>query len=170
VEVETPQITILDIEEMKYSDGAIREYTKEEADDAQEAIDAEESERVKKACMPPAEKDPELVKFMEYVWGDGFVLSSVAYQLNVVCGNPQVVPSLNQWDIPKGIEKGLEIPMMVYRLMMVEDYLKGIWPVLKVLMGSNIGNAVWTANVAVTVALFDVAKLLPLIPLAENIE
>jgi len=57
----------------------------------------------------------------------------------------------------------MEIPVMVHARMMDPDYIASIWPSLKIVMGSNIGNLQWTANVATSITLFNVINLLPVI-------
>lgn len=113
----------------------------------------------------PAE-DIELVKLMEYLDGDGFAYSSVAFQLRTICGNPQVIPTMSQWQIPPA----LDVTRLVYDILMSPGYIESIWPILKILLGTNIGNSVWTGNIAITLALFDALKLFPLANLAEGMK
>jgi hypothetical protein len=113
---------------------------------------------------PPAE-DIELIKFMEYLDGDNFAYSSVAFQLRAICGNPQVIPVMSQWQIPPA----LDVTRLVYDILLSPGYIESIWPVLKILLGTNIGNSVWTGNIATTLAVFDAMKLFPLANATEKL-
>ena len=50
---------------------------------------------------------------------------------------------------------------MVFTLLRKEGYLEGLWPSLKIIMSSNIGNDSWCAGIATTIAFFDTIRVLP---------
>ena len=106
----------------------------------------------------PAE-DRELTALKKYIFEDGFVVSTVAFHIVTLCSQPLVTPSTTTWDF---VDRAM-VPEMVFALLNQPGYLEGIWPSLKVVMGSNIGNAAWTAGISTTIAFFDVIRTLPAI-------
>ena len=115
-------------------------------------------QRLNKALTAPAE-DRELTALKKYILEDGFVLSTVAFHIVSLCAEPLTTPSTTTWDF---IDRAL-IPDMVLALLNQPGYLEGIWPSLKIVMGSNAGNAAWTAGIATTIAFFDVIRTLPVL-------
>jgi hypothetical protein len=57
---------------------------------------------------------------------------------------------------------------MVLALLNQPGYIEGIWPSLKIVMGSNAGNSAWTAGIATTIAFFDVIRTLPALKELDN--
>lgn len=104
-----------------------------------------------------AEGDPELQALLEYVREDGFVVSTVAMNILLICGQPIVSPTTTTWMVPKGTD----VPKLVYTLLLTPGYLESIWPSLKVMLGLSSGNAAWASGVATTIAFFDTVKMLP---------
>lgn len=75
---------------------------------------------------------------------------SVALVLKSLCERvPEAVPNYRNWDAPD------VIPLVCKKVREV-GYFEKIWPLLRMLMGDNIGNIQWTARVAMTIALFEV--------------
>ena len=111
----------------------------------------------------PAE-DRELTALREYIQEDGFVLSTVAFHIVTLCAQPMVTPSTTTWDFA---DRAL-IPDMVLALLNQPGYIDGVWPSLKIVMGSNIGNAAWSAGICTTIAFFDVIRTLPALKELQN--
>jgi hypothetical protein len=68
-----------------------------------------------------------------------------------------VTPSTTTWDF----KDRANVPELVLNVLKAPGYIEGIWPSLSVVMGSNKGNAAWSAGIATTIAFFDVIRLLP---------
>ena len=112
----------------------------------------------------PAE-DVELTALRKYILEDGFVLATVAFHIVSLCAQPMTTPSTTTWDF----KDRASIPDMVLALLNQPGYLEGIWPSLRIVMGSNKGNAAWTAGIATTIAFFDVIRTLPAIVELKNV-
>lgn len=113
-------------------------------------------------CVPA--EDVELTALKKYIREDGFVLSTVAFHIVTLCAQPMVTPSTTTWEFAERAE----IPAMVLALLNQPGYIEGIWPSLRIVMGSNKGNAAWTAGIATTIAFFDVVRTLPAIEELKN--
>ena len=111
----------------------------------------------------PAE-DIELTNLKKYIREDGFVLATVSFHIVTLCAEPMTTPSTTTW---KFRDRAM-IPDMVLALLNKNGYLEGIWPSLKIIMGSNAGNSAWTAGVATTIAFFDVIRTLPALKEMQN--
>ena len=105
---------------------------------------------------PPAE-DRDLTALRAYILDNGFTVSAVAFHIVVLCSQPMVTPSTTDWDFADR----QHIPELVYALLNKCGYLEGIWPSLKIVMGSNKANSAWTAGIATTIAFFDTIRVLP---------
>lgn len=105
----------------------------------------------------PIDKEFDAAK--KYLFDNGFNESAVAMHITVICASPLVAPDTNSWTTPLRHK----IPALVYETLKKPGYLEGIWPSLKIVMGSNTGNAVWAVGVAITIAFFDVIKMLPVL-------
>ena len=108
--------------------------------------------------IAPAE-DIELVALRKFIMSTGFVLSTVAYHIVSLCSQPMVIPLTTTWDF----RDRANVPDMVFALLKQPGYIEGIWPALKVVMGTNIGNETRTAGIATTMAFFDTVKMLPVL-------
>jgi Na+/phosphate symporter len=53
------------------------------------------------------------------------------------------------------------LPEMVYKTLITPGFLENIYPALKVVMGTNIGNTAWTSGIAITFAFFGIIQTLP---------
>ena len=109
-------------------------------------------------------EDIELTALKKYIFEDGFVLATVAFHIVSLCAEPLTTPSTTTWDF----KDRAMIPDMVLALLNQPGYLEGIWPSLKIVMGSNKGNAAWTAGISTTIAFFDVIRTLPAIEELKN--
>lgn len=123
-------------------------------DDHQKHVEA--FEKTMEKLSSPAE-DIELTALRKYVFGDSFVVSTVAYHIVSLCAQPMVTPTTTTWAFK---DRAL-IPNMVFSLLRQPGYLEGIWPSLKIIMSSNVGNESWCAGIATTIAFFDVIRTLP---------
>lgn len=108
-----------------------------------------------KYCIPA--EDIELTALRKYILEDGFVLATVAFHIVTLCAQPMVTPSTTTWDF----KDRANVPDMVLALLNQPGYLEGIWPSLRIVMGSNKGNSAWCAGIATTLAFFDTVRLLP---------
>jgi hypothetical protein len=104
-------------------------------------------------------EDLELTKLKKYIFDNGFTESAVAMHIALLCSQPLVIPSTPGWDY----HTPADIPKSVFTLLKTPGYLEGIWPSLRIIMGSNKSNEAWTASIATTVALFDVIRTLPVL-------
>ena len=104
----------------------------------------------------PAE-EPELAVIRDYILSNGFNVAMVAMHLSVLCAQPTVVPSTTTWAMPHWER----IPDMVYKTLTTPGFLENIYPALKVVMGSNIGNTAWSSEIAITFAFFGIIQTLP---------
>ena len=108
--------------------------------------------------------DVELTALRKYILEDGFVVATVAFYIVSLCAQPMTTPSTTTWDF----KDRAMIPDMVLALLNKNGYLEGIWPSLKIIMGSNAGNSAWTAGVATTIAFFDTIRMLPVLEELKN--
>lgn len=104
-------------------------------------------------------EDIELTALRKYILEDGFVLATVSFHIASLCAEPLTTPSTTTWDF----KDRAMIPDMVLALLNQPGYLEGIFPSLKIIMGSNIGNTAWCAGISTTLAFFDVIRTLPTI-------
>ena len=111
----------------------------------------------------PAE-DIEFTALKKYIREDGFVLATVAFHIVSLCAQPMTTPSTTTWDF----KDRAMIPDMVLALLNQPGYLEGIWPSLKIVMGSNVGNAAWCSGIATTIAFFDCIRTLPALKELQN--
>ena len=102
-------------------------------------------------------EDVELTALRKYILEDGFVVATVAFHIVSLCAQPMTTPSTTTWDF----KDRAMIPDMVLALLNQPSYIEGIWPSLKIVMGSNVGNPAWCAGIATTIAFFDVVRSLP---------
>lgn len=113
---------------------------------------------------PQPAEDIELTALKKYIQEDGFVLATVAFHIVTLCAEPMTTPSTTTWDY----KDRACVPDMVLALLNQPGYLEGIWPSLKIVMGTNKGNAAWCAGIATTIAFFDVIRTLPAIEELKN--
>lgn len=109
-------------------------------------------------------EDKHLTALREHIMGTGFTVSGVAFHIVALCSQPMTVPVTTSWDF----KDRPMIPEMVFALLRQPGYLESIWPCLKVVMADNRGNAIWTAGIATTIALFDVIRTLPALKEMQN--
>ncbi len=131
-------------------------------------INAGVSDIIEKATMVdllnlPAE-DVELTNLKKYILEDGFVVATVAFHIVSLCAEPLMTPSTTMWDF----KDRANIPDMVFALLNQPGYIEGIWPSLKIVMGSNAGNSAWSAGISTTIAFFDVVRTLPALKELQN--
>ena len=116
----------------------------------------DEAERLAKKKHEPAEEDQALTRIKRY-FGDGhYVYGTAAAQIRAICDNPTVVPQMSQWS--RSFHD--KLPAMVTGVLMQPGYLDDIWPQVKLVMGTSVGNVTWAAQVATSIAFFDLLKFL----------
>ena len=128
-----------------------------------ETIESENTKSPQITDVSPAE-DVELTALRKYILEDGFVEATVAFHIVSLCAQPMTTPSTTTWDF----KDRAMIPKMVLALLNQPGYLEGIWPSLRIVMGSNKGNAAWTAGISTTIAFFDVIRTLPFVEELKN--
>jgi hypothetical protein len=104
-------------------------------------------------------EDVELTALRNYIFEDGFVVATVAFHIVTLCAQPMVTPSTTTWDF---VDRAM-IPNMVFGLLKQPGYLEGIWPSVKIVMGSNKGNTAWCSGIVTTIAFFDIIRTLPIL-------
>ncbi len=124
---------------------------------------AQQKEEMGKELLTPAE-DKEFTALRNHIMDAGFVAAGVAFHIRYLCSEPMTTPSTTTWDF----KDRAVIPEMVFTLLRQPGYLEGIWPSLKVVMGSNIRNDIWCAGIATTIAFFDVIRTLPALKELRN--
>ncbi|KKN55764.1 hypothetical protein LCGC14_0579130 [marine sediment metagenome] len=115
-------------------------------------------------CTSKPAEDKDLVALKEYVLSNGFVPSAVAMHIVMLCSQPLVTPSTTTWDF----KDRANVPDMVFAILKTLGYLEGIWPSLKIIMGTNVGNPAWCASIATTIAFFDCIRTLPTLKELKN--
>jgi len=104
----------------------------------------------------PAEEDPALTRIKRY-FGDGhYVHGTAAGQVTAICANPSVMAPTTQW----GQNLLNDLPKMLTGILMQAGYLDNIWPQLKLVMGTSVGNVQWAVQIASSIAFFDLLKVL----------
>ena len=111
----------------------------------------------------PAE-EKQLVALKEHIASQGFNIATVGAHINILCSQPMVVPSITTW----GFRGWHNLPEAVYLILVEPGFLDAIYPALKIVMGSNIGNVIWTSSIATTLAFFSIIQTLPFVLEAEK--
>lgn len=128
----------------------------EEKKEAQKNTDEYKTTQFRIPSNSPAE-EKEFTALKEYVFDNGFTPAGIAMHVVMLCAQPMVTPATTNWDF---VDRAL-IPDMVFALLKQPGYLEGIWPSLRIIMGSNKGNTAWSASIATTIAFFDTIRVLP---------
>lgn len=112
-------------------------------------------------------EDKDLIELKKHIFDNGFTVAGVAMHIVMLCSQPLVTPATPDWDF---IDRA-KIPDAVLAFLKTPGYIEGMWPSLKIVMGTNIGNTSWTAEIAITLAYFDFIRILPtLIAVTKEIE
>ncbi len=112
----------------------------------------------------PAE-EPELTALKEYIFDNGFTEAGVAMHIVMLCSQPSVCPVTTNWDFADRAK----IPEIVWETLKTPDYLgENLWPSLRIMMGANKANTAWTAEIAITLAFFDVIRTLPVFEILKK--
>ena len=114
----------------------------------------------------PSTEDVELTALRDYILNNGFVVAAVAFHIVTLCSQPLVITPTTTWDF----KDRAMIPEMVLALLKQPGYIEGVWPSLKIVMGSNIGNAAWSAGILMTIALYDIIRTLPALKELKELE
>ncbi len=124
--------------------------------DVAKSLEEAINEKGLKLQTPPAE-DKDLTALKEYILDNGFTVAGVAMHIIVLCAQPMVTPATPDWDF---VDRA-NVPDLVFEVLRQPGYLEGIWPSLRIVMGTNKANSAWTAGIATTLAFFDVIRILP---------
>jgi hypothetical protein len=114
------------------------------------------------ADQPPL--DNNLRRLLDFVGGDQFNVNYVQLHINHIVRLPSVVPVPALWDIPGN----LNVAKLVYDTVVSLGYIENVWPSLRLVMGTSVGNTEWCCNVLCTLGLFDVIRVLPYLEMNEN--
>jgi hypothetical protein len=118
-----------------------------------------------KDCSPvsqgpdPAEMkgvDPEFTMLAEYVL-QTVTETYILAQMGAILSNPGAIPPLHMWKP----EIDIDIPKVIHSIINQPGYLQQVYPRLRILMGTSFSNLAWTANVLITIAFFDMVRILP---------
>lgn len=101
-------------------------------------------------------EDPALTKIKQYFAEGHYVYGTAAAQVTRLCSDPTVMPVSSQWTTPFHDA----LPKMLTEILMQPGYLDNIWPQLKLVMGTSVGNITWAALIASTIAFFDMLKVI----------
>lgn len=107
--------------------------------------------------MPPPPPDPLLLELIAYIRRD-WRPHAVAMHLRALCSQlPAVCPPYSLWNIPRRVD----VSQLVHDCIHSPGYIESVWPSIRLVMGSNVGNVTWCASVLTSFALFSVIGMLP---------
>lgn len=124
----------------------------------------EHSSRESQESIQKPKIESEYQSLRDFLHGDGFNKTSVQYIVAEICSIQGSLPYPNTWLIPKQVD----MIQLVYDIIIGTGYLSEIWPTLKIIMGTSIGNLKWAANIVTFLALHDALRLLPIISTAHR--
>ena len=81
----------------------------------------------------------------------------ISAHLVALTADPQVIPRLGLWDTGVPINLVDVIRSIIFQ----PNYLKAIYPSLKIVMGNSLSNFNWASTVVISMAFFDAIKVLP---------
>lgn len=104
------------------------------------------------------EEEKRLIRFKEFLnthWG----LPAVTVQFRgLFAGGYPPIPIPTRWQLPQGID----IEDLVWRQVQTEKFIDEIWPSVVMMLGDDIPNFEWAAQVATVLALFNLIRVLPI--------
>ena len=104
-------------------------------------------------------EDPHLARLREFIdteWG----LPAVELMFRgLFQGGYPPIPIPTQWDVP-GV---LDVPELVWQQVQTDAFLEEMFPSVKMLMGDNIANTSWAAQVLTVLGFFHIIHILPTI-------
>ena len=106
------------------------------AGEEQEAFNTENQRRSYQLCHEQSAEDVNLIDIRDYILSNGFNVAMVSMHLSILCAQPSVIPSTTAWAMPHWER----VPEMVYKTLTTPGFIENIYPALKIVMGSNIGN------------------------------
>lgn len=104
-------------------------------------------------------KDLQLARFKEFIdteWGLPAV--EVLFR-GLFAGGYPPIPTPSQWDVP-GV---LDLAELVWQQTQTYAFIEDNWPSVKMLLGDNVLNTQWAAQIMTVLAFFNVIKILPTI-------
>lgn len=151
---ESPPPSSEQIPDSKFSEDYLKELM--EFEEKEEELDVRFPVESLPKEQKPAEEDPALTRIKRY-FGDGhYVHGTAAGQVTAICANPSVMAPTTQW----GQNLLNDLPKMLTGILMQAGYLDNIWPQLKLVMGTSVGNVQWAVQIASSIAFFDLLKVL----------
>jgi hypothetical protein len=104
-------------------------------------------------------EDPLLLRFKEFIdteWG----LPAVTVQFRgLFSGGYPPIPSPAQWGIPSH----LSIEELVWQQAQTYSFIEEMYPSIKMMLGDNITNTMWAAQVLTVLAFHRVIHILPML-------
>ena len=105
-------------------------------------------------------RDPMFQPFLDYL-SNNWLVSSAAMTLKGKYENPLIYPPSIVWQFPKGLIDGgmsdlspvQDLERVVYERTMDPQLVANLWPILRVMLHTNIQNHYWTAEVLTTLVL-----------------
>lgn len=107
------------------------------------------------------EQEIELLRLKNYIdteWG----LPAVTLTLrSLYRGNTIYIPLPERWHIAQSLKN--EIESLVYNQVQTESFIDSIWPSIKMLLGPDVSNLVWAAEIATVLAYVNLIRIIPIV-------
>lgn len=104
-------------------------------------------------------EDPHLTRLREFLnteWGLPGV--EVLFR-GLFAGGYPPIPVPSQWDVP-GV---LDLSELVWQQTQTDAFLEEVFPSVKMVLGDNMANTQWAAQVLTVLAFFRIIQILPVI-------
>ena len=98
--------------------------------------------------------DPVLEKFVEFLDTSWPISTVNIHILNLCANSPFAMPSPILWKLPKN----MRIESLVYDGVKQRAIIEELWPSLKIIMGDNILNFMWTAGAFTTIVFMGIVS------------
>ena len=108
--------------------------------------------------MPAPVQDPQFTRLKEYLdqeWGPPAV--QVMVRTLFANGLPPI-PKPERWSI----DSRLDICELIWKQTQSEKFVEEMWPSIKMLLGEDTCNTMWSAQVLTFLALFNIIRILPI--------
>lgn len=102
--------------------------------------------------------DSETYIVAEFLAGPDFSVHYVERQLATLSTIPEMIPPPNQWALPAEVD----LPKLIYETILTPGFVTQVWPIVRMLMGTSIGNVVWEVKVICTIAFMEVTRMVGL--------
>jgi hypothetical protein len=105
------------------------------------------------SSSPESPDDPVKDAFKRYVLenvDENFVLA----QMGQILSNSATIPHIDHWTSAVRVD----MPKLVYQIIMFPGYIDEVWSTLKVVMGTSLTNTQWSTSVLITLAFYDATR------------